>query len=308
MTTTASDTRDLQTEARNPRTEAMDSLSSEELARVLHAENFAPAEAVQAALPEIARVIEAAAERMAGGGRLIYVGAGTSGRIGVLDASECPPTFGVPPGLVVGLIAGGDYALRNSIEGAEDDPAAGAADLRAIDVNEKDVVIGIAASGRTPYAIGALDAARAAGAFTAAVVNVSPSRMADHAEVTIAAVTGPEPLTGSTRLRAGTAQKMVLNLISTGVMVRLGKTYGNLMVDVRATNHKLRDRAVRIVTAAADADAAEARGALEAADWNAKTAIVMLRLGTGAAEAAARLESAGGYVRRAIGEQVNHDV
>lgn len=291
----------LQTEQRNPRTSEMDTLTVEELAAALHAENFAPAEAVQAALPEIARAIQIIFERLSDGGRLFYAGAGTSGRLGVLDASECPPTFGVETGLVQGLIAGGDYALRNSIEGAEDDPAAGAKDLRERGLTARDVVVGIAASGRTPYVIGALDAAREVGAYAIAVVNVRPSAMEAHADLAIAAVTGPEALTGSTRLKAGTAQKMILNLLTTGAMVRLGKTYGNLMVDVRATNEKLRDRAIRIVMAAAEVDRETALGALDAADWHAKTAIVMLLNGTDAPTARDRLAAAHGFVRQAIG-------
>lgn len=292
----------LSTEARNPRTAEMDRLPPEELARALHAENHAVADAVDAALPQIGRAIGEIADRMARGGRLFYIGAGTSGRIGVLDASECPPTFGVEPEQVCGIIAGGDTALRSSIEGAEDDPAAGARDLRERGLRADDVVVGIAASGRTPYVIGALNAAREAGAFTVAVVNVAPSEMERAADLTIAAVTGPEALTGSTRLKAGTAQKMVLNLLSTGAMVRLGKTYGNLMVDVRASNEKLRDRATRIVVAATGASREDARAALERCDWNAKTAIVSLRLGVGPEEAEARLKGAGGFVRRAVGE------
>jgi len=293
----------LQTEARNPNTTEMDLLAAEDLARALHRENYAVANAVEKELPAIGQVIELIASSIAKGGRVFYVGAGTSGRIGVLDASECPPTFGVEPGLFQGIIAGGDVALRSSIEGAEDHPSAGAADLHSHGVKTGDVVVGIAASGRTPYVIGALDAAREAGAATIAVVNVHPSAMERHADLTIAAVVGPEALTGSTRLKAGTAQKMVLNLLSTGAMVRLGKTYGNLMVDVRATNEKLRDRAIRIVCAATSAAEEEARAALERTEWNAKTAIVMIRLEVTPDEAVARLEASGGFVRRAIGEE-----
>jgi N-acetylmuramic acid 6-phosphate etherase len=295
--------RDLQTEARNPNTADMDRLDGEELARALHRENYAVTEAVERVLPEIGRAIELIADRIAKGGRVFYVGAGTSGRLGVLDASECPPTFGVEPSLFQGIIAGGDTALRASIEGAEDHPEGGAADLMARGMRAGDVAVGIAASGRTPYVIGALRAAREAGADTIAVVNTHPSEMERVAELTIAAVVGPEALTGSTRLKAGTAQKLVLNLLSTGAMVRLGKTYGNLMVDVRATNEKLRDRAVRIVCDAAATSPEEARAALERTEWNAKTAFVMLRLGVSAEEAVARLEAAGGFVRRAVGEE-----
>jgi len=295
-------TQRLQTEARNPRTMELDRLPVEELARVLHAENYGVADAVGAALPEVARAIEVIAERLRDGGRLFYVGAGTSGRLGVLDASECPPTFGVEPEKVQGIIAGGDRALCHSVEGAEDDREAATNDLRARGVAAGDVVVGIAASGRTPYVIGALETARAAGAFAIAVVNVRPAEMESVADLTIAAVTGPEPLTGSTRLKAGTAQKMILNLLSTGAMVRLGKTYGNLMVDVQAGNEKLRERAIRIVTDVTGVDRERARSTLEEADWRVKPAIVMLRLNVSLAEAEARLASAEGFVRVALGE------
>jgi N-acetylmuramic acid 6-phosphate etherase len=290
----------LQTEARNPRTAEMDTLPVEELARILHAENYEVADAVGQALPEIASAIEVITERLKRGGRLLYIGAGTSGRLGVLDASECPPTFGVEAETVWGIIAGGDTALRSSIEGAEDDPDAGMRALQEANAKAEDVVVGIAASGRTPYVIGALEYARSKGAFTVAVVNVKPSAMEQTADLTIAAVTGSEALTGSTRLKAGTAQKMVLNLLSTGAMVRLGKTYGNLMVDVKATNEKLRERAIRIVTEASGHAPEAARSALEQCGWHAKTAIVMLRSGLSAEAAKARLTQAGGFVRAAL--------
>lgn len=290
----------LETEGRNPRTWELDLLPTLELMQTLHAENASVLEAVEAVLPQAAQVVDLLAERLPRGGRLFYVGAGTSGRLGVLDASECPPTFGVEPTLVQGLIAGGPTALTSSIEGAEDDPEAGAQDLKARGIGTLDVVVGIAASGRTPYVIGALDAARAAGAVTGAVVNVSDSVLSHHADITLAAVTGPEPLTGSTRLKAGTAQKLILNLLTTAAMVRIGKVYGNLMVDVRATNAKLRDRAVRIVMAAAEAERSEAEYALQQAKGEAKAAIVMLRKKLSAPEAARRLAEAGGWVRKAL--------
>lgn len=290
----------LETETRNPRTILLDTLPTAELVTALHAENHTVAGAVDAVLPQVAELVEILAARMARGGRLFYAGAGTSGRLGVLDASECPPTFGVERELVQGIIAGGQTALTTSIEGAEDDPAQGAAEIRARGVTAKDVVVGIAASGRTPYVVGALQAARTLGAATAAVVNVSDSALSRHADITMAAVTGPEALTGSTRLKAGTAQKLILNLLTTAAMVRLGKVYGNLMVDVRATNHKLRDRAVRIVIAATDAPRADAQAALEASAWHCKTAIVMLHRHCSAAEAKERLEATGGWVRAAL--------
>jgi N-acetylmuramic acid 6-phosphate etherase len=290
----------LETESRNPRTADLDRLSTGHLVQTLHRENYRVASAVEAALPEVTQAVEIISERLRQGGRLFYVGAGTSGRLGVLDASECPPTFGVEPSLVQGMIAGGDTALRRSIEGAEDSPEIGAQDLRERGVGPNDVVVGIAASGRTPYVIGALDAAREAGAATIAVVNVTRSRMASHADITIAAVTGPEALTGSTRLKAGTAQKLVLNILTTAAMVRLGKVYGNLMVDVRATNVKLRDRAVRIVMAATDADRAAAQAAIDAAGGSCKAAIVMVQRGVSAEEAQQLLDAAGGSVRAVL--------
>jgi N-acetylmuramic acid 6-phosphate etherase len=290
----------LDTEGRNTKTAELDLLPTNELIRTLHAENHTVADAVGAALPEIVKVVDVAAERLANGGRLFYVGAGTSGRIGVLDASECPPTFGVEKEVVQGVIAGGRDALTNSAEGIEDKKESGGRDLGGRRVNANDVVVGIAASGRTPYVIGALEVARKIGAFTVAVVNVPQAEMCDYADVSIVAATGPEAIAGSTRLKAGTAQKMVLNLISTGVMVKLGKVYGNLMVDVRASNEKLRDRAVRIVKNVAEVDYAKAEEALEKSDWSAKTAIVMLRLGVSADVATERLFGANDNLRAAL--------
>ena len=292
----------LQTEARNPNTLELDTLPPVELARALHAENYTVAAAIEPILPQIGEALEEIDRRLREGGRMYYFGAGTSGRLGVLDASECPPTFGVAPDLVQGVIAGGDHALRNSIEGAEDDPSAGAAEVRSRGIRSIDVVVGIAASGRTPWVIGALRAARDAGAFTLAITNVMPSTMEAAADVTLAAVTGPEPVTGSTRMKAGTAQKMILNLLSTGAMILGGKTYGNLMVDVKATNEKLRDRAQRIVMEATGVDRDAALKALEKSDWHAKTAIIVLLRGQNPAEAREQLELAGGFVRRALEE------
>lgn len=292
----------LETEGRNPRTMDLDRLSTAELVERMHHESLAAFTAVEKVLPQVTQVVDIVAERLAHGGRLFYVGAGTSGRLGVLDASECPPTFGVSKELVQGLIAGGDFALRNPIEGAEDSPETGAADLSARDITAQDVVVGIASSGRTPYVIGALDAARAAGAFTVAFANVSHSALASHADLAIEAVTGPEAVTGSTRLKAGTAQKLILNLITTAAMVRLGKVYSNLMVDVRASNVKLRDRAVRILISATDAGRPEAEAALEAAGGQVKTALVMLLRKVSASEAAELLRLADGWVGR-IGKE-----
>ena len=290
----------LETESRNPRTMDLDRLSTAELVQRMHRESLAAFTAVEAVLPQIAQVVDILAERLAHGGRLFYIGAGTSGRLGVLDASECPPTFGVSKELVQGLIAGGDFALRNPIEGAEDSPEIGAADLQGRGITVQDVVVGIAASGRTPYVIGALDAARKAGAFTVSLANVSNSALARHADLAIEAVTGPEVVTGSTRLKAGTAQKLILNLLTTAAMVRLGKVYGNLMVDVRASNVKLQDRAVRILMSATDADRSVAEAALEAAEGQVKTAIVMIQRKVSAPQANQLLTAADGWVGKIV--------
>jgi len=278
----------------------MDTLSTGDLVKLLHAENYVVAKSVDGALDDIARAVETIADRLERGGRLFYVGAGTSGRLGVLDASECPPTFGVSSETVQGIIAGGDEALRYSIEGAEDDDAAGGKVILSRHVGPMDVVVGIAASGRTPFVIGALEASRAAGAFAIGVVNVRGSKIESVADSCIVAETGPEPLTGSTRLKAGTAQKMILNLLSTAVMVRLGKTYGNLMVDVQATNEKLRDRAVRIVAEVSDTDETISRDALERSGWHAKTAIVSIKLGITADASAEKLRETCGRLRPAL--------
>jgi N-acetylmuramic acid 6-phosphate etherase len=290
----------LTTEAINPATTDIDALSTAELVQTLHAENHLVAAAVDTALAEIASAVDVIAERIERGGRMLYVGAGTSGRLGVLDASECPPTFGVPADVIQGIIAGGDSALRNSIEGAEDDDEAGAQAIRDRGIGPNDVVVGIAASGRTPFVIGALEAGRRAGAYTIGVVNVPHSKIGTIVDTCLAAETGPEPLTGSTRLKAGTAQKLILNLVSTAVMVRLGKTYRNLMVDVQATNEKLRDRAVRIVAEAAGVNDHHARAALGQSGWHAKTAIVALKLGISAESARERLQETKGRIRPAL--------
>lgn len=293
----------LETEQRNPATLDIDQLSTRDLVSRLHAQNYGVAAAVETALDSVSLIVEKSVERMERGGRLFYIGAGTSGRLGVLDASECPPTFGVPPELVQGIIAGGDIALRSSVESTEDEPDQGARDIIGRGVSAKDVVIGIAASGRTPYVAGALDAARSAGAVTCALVNVSKSILSRHAEFTIEVVTGPEALTGSTRLKAGTAQKMVLNLITTAVMVRLGKAYSNLMVDVKASNVKLVDRAIRIVSAATGIDKDEARHVLEQTEWQVKPAIVVILTGCTSAEAESALQRGSGHISTAITER-----
>lgn len=267
----------LTTEARNPRTQELDALSTLELVTAMNDEDRLVAEAVRQQLPQIAAAIDAIAARMHKGGRLVYVGAGTSGRLGVLDAAECAPTFSAAAGQVVGLIAGGPEAFLRAVEGAEDNPALGAADLRAVALTHKDVVVGIAASGRTPYVVGALQAARATGALTVAVVCNRGSDVAAAAELPIEVVTGAEVLTGSTRLKAGSATKMVLNMLSTGAFVRLHKVYGNLMVDLQATNDKLKARALRIVEQAAGCDAGTAKDLLARCDGDVKAAIVAHR-------------------------------
>jgi len=290
----------LETEQRNPRTTAIDIMSTTELVQALQAENHLVAGAVDKVLVRLAELVDVAAERISRGGRLFYVGAGTSGRLGVLDASECPPTFGVSPEMFQGLIAGGNKALTSAVEGAEDNPELGASDLIERNLCDKDIVVGIAASGRTPYVIGALQYAKKVGAVTACVVNVSNSALANHAEYVLAAVSGPEPVTGSTRMKSGTAQKLVLNLISTAIMIKMGKVYQNLMVDVQASNQKLRNRAVRIVQEASGKDEESSRKALEEANGHAKTAIVMLLLDKPVDEAKKLLNDKDGHISRVL--------
>ncbi len=290
----------LETEARNPNTLDLDALNTLQMVTILHAENTSVLAAVDAVLPEIAAAVEIVAARLEAGGRLFYVGAGTSGRLGVLDASECPPTFGVPRDMIQGIIAGGEPALTRSIENAEDSPEAGANALAEFGVTGGDIVIGIAASGRTPFVVGVLQAARKMGAATVAIANVSNPKIGQDAEIVIAAVTGAEPVTGSTRLKAGTAQKLILNLITTGAMVKLGKVYENLMVEVRASNEKLRDRAVRIVMEATGTERDPATRALTEAQGECKTAIVMLKCGVSAVEAERLLAQSKGNVRAAL--------
>ncbi|WP_347041826.1 N-acetylmuramic acid 6-phosphate etherase [Brachybacterium nesterenkovii] len=288
------------TEGRNPRTRDLDTLDTMGILAVMNDEDHGVADAVRRALPDIGCVVDLVVAARRAGGRLIYLGAGTAGRMGVLDAVECPPTFGTDPGDVIGLIAGGERAFVHAVEGAEDDPELGAADLRALGLREQDVVIGLTASGRTPYAIGGLRYARSVGASTAAVSCNPDARISQEVDVAIEVVTGPEVLTGSTRLKAGTAQKLVCNMISTASMVRTGKAFGNLMVDVRPTNEKLVDRAQRIVTDATGSDRHTAALALDAAGGHAKTAIVMLMADCSAEHARVLLDRTGGDVRSAV--------
>ena len=290
----------LPTEQRNPVTADIDRLSTIDMVTLLNEQDATVAGAVERALPAVARSVDLISAHIRAGGRLIYIGAGTSGRLGVLDASECPPTFNTPPELVVGLIAGGDHALRHPVENIEDRTEEGATALQEVGLTENDVVVGIAASGRTPFVVGALKYARDKGAATISLSNVDNSAIAQHADIEIAAVTGPEPVTGSTRMKAGTAQKMVLNMLTTGTMIRLGKTYGNLMVDVQPSNQKLRDRAIRIVAAATEVSQEEAATLLEDAGNDVKTAIVMKLLAIPSDEAKTRLDDAGGVIRGAL--------
>ncbi|MEV7417752.1 N-acetylmuramic acid 6-phosphate etherase [Streptomyces sp. NPDC089919] len=290
----------LTTEAFRPELAEIDRLSTLEIARTMNAEDASVPAAVAARLPEIAAAIDAVAERLARGGRLVYAGAGTAGRMGVLDASECPPTFNTDPARVVGLIAGGPSAMVTAVEGAEDSRELAAEDLAALRLTEKDAVVGISASGRTPYAVGAVEYARGLGALTVGLSCNADSALAAAAEHGIEVVVGPELLTGSTRLKAGTAQKLVLNMISTVTMIRLGKTYGNLMVDLRASNEKLRARSRRIVALATGAPDAEIEAALTATDGEVKPAILVLLAGVDAATAARLLDAADGHLRAAL--------
>ncbi|MEY9992284.1 N-acetylmuramic acid 6-phosphate etherase [Streptomyces sp. V4I8] len=305
--TSASNARDLRaeletltTEAFRPELAEIDQLPTLDIARLMNGEDASVAAAVASRLPQIAAAIDATADRMARGGRLVYAGAGTAGRLGVLDASECPPTFNTAPSQVIGLIAGGPEAMLTSVEGAEDSEELARADLDALVLGPADTVVGISASGRTPYAIGAVEHARALGALTIGLACNAGSALAAAAEHGIEVVVGPELLTGSTRLKAGTAQKLVLNMLSTITMIRLGKTYGNLMVDVRASNDKLRARSRRIVALATGADDADIERALTAADGEVKAAILVLLADVDGPTAARLLEASGGHLRAAL--------
>jgi len=290
------------TEKRNPRTMQLDTMSELEIVTTMNEEDARVPLAIAKKLPQIAQAAHWAAEAFEQGGRLFYMGAGTSGRLGVLDAAECPPTFGVAPGMVVGLIAGGEQAFLKAVEGAEDDRALGQSDLEAYGLNAKDVVIGIAASGRTPYVLGGLAYAKSVGCRTAAIACNTGSEIGRAADLAIEVEVGPEVLTGSTRLKSGTAQKLILNMISTASMVRTGKVYQNLMVDVMQNNEKLHTRAENIVIDATGVTRPEARSAIDAAGGSVKVAITMLLADCSADEACSRLEKAGGHVRAAIGQ------
>ncbi|QYH37217.1 N-acetylmuramic acid 6-phosphate etherase [Salinibacterium sp. M195] len=290
----------LATEAVDPRYTNLDLMSVAELATAMNEADSSVPGAVQAQLPAIVPAIEAASERMAAGGRLVYVGAGTPGRIGVVDASECPPTFNTPPELVFAIMAGGSDAIVTPKEGAEDDGPAGAAAIDAAGIGPLDTVIGIASSGRTPFVISAIEHARSRGALTVGLSCNVGTALSAAAEFAIEVAVGPEVLTGSTRLKAGTAQKLVLNMFSTIVMVRQGKTYGSLMVDLKPTNHKLRARAVRMVAEIANASRDDAESTLETTSYDVKASILMLALGCTMDEARNRLAQTSGRLRLAL--------
>ena len=290
----------LKTEHRNPRTRGLDRKSTLEILRVLNGEDARVAVAVRRELRRIARAVDAIVKSFRNGGRLFYVGAGTSGRLAVLDAAECPPTFGTSPKMVQAIIAGGSRAVTGAVEGAEDSARNGARDLRKAGVKRGDVVVGLAASGTTPYVIGAVQFARKRGAVTVGVTSNSRSPLARAVNIVIAPDTGPEAISGSTRLKAGTAQKMVLNLLSTASMVRLGRVYENWMVYVALTNQKLRERGARILQEASGATVSAAEQALRQSQHNLPVALVMLKTGANAREARQRLQQSGGNVRQAL--------
>lgn len=294
------DMQKLATEQRNAASEHIDRLPTLDMVRLINKEDQKVAGAVGKVCPQIAEAIDGIYARMQRGGRLIYTGCGTSGRLGVLDAAECPPTYSIDPESVRAVIAGGRGAMFTAVEGAEDDRSLGADDIKALHLTEKDSVVGIAASGRTPYVLGALDYARSVGALTVAVTCCPGCEAEAHADIAISPAPGPEVITGSTRMKSGTAQKMILNMLSTGVMVKLGKVYGNLMVDVKASNEKLRERCVRIVREATGAEDAAARAALIETNYACKTAIVMLLLGVDKTEAETLLARANGRVASAL--------
>ncbi|SEQ10901.1 N-acetylmuramic acid 6-phosphate etherase [Rosenbergiella nectarea] len=290
----------LVTEGRNIASENIDQLSTAEMLKVINDEDKKVALAVEAILPEITQAVEAITAAFAQGGRLIYSGAGTSGRLGVLDASECPPTFGTSPEQVIGLIAGGHKAILQAVENAEDNAEQGARDLQIIDFSAQDILVGIAASGRTPYVLGALGWAKQRGAVTIAISCNAQSPMAECADIALSAVVGPEVVTGSSRLKAGTAQKMILNMLTTGAMIRSGKVFGNLMVDVEATNQKLIQRQKNIVIDATGCSTEEAELALKACNGQCKTAILMLLAELTAEQAQALLIEHKGFIRSAL--------
>ncbi|EGT3591456.1 N-acetylmuramic acid 6-phosphate etherase [Proteus mirabilis] len=296
----AIDLSNLVTESRNHHSEHIDTLSTLEMLKVINNEDKKVPFAVEATLPHIARLVDKVVTAFSQGGRLIYCGAGTSGRLGILDASECPPTYGTPHDMVIGLIAGGHKAILQAVENAEDNVQLGAEDLHQLNFNAKDVLVGIAASGRTPYVIGALEYARSLGAVTGAISCNPDSPIAQRADIAITPIVGPEVVTGSSRMKAGTAQKLVLNMITTGAMIKMGKVFGNLMVDVEATNAKLIERQIRIVMQATECDRATAEQALAQCQRHCKTAILMILAGVNAQQATQLLAQNKGVIRQAL--------
>lgn len=296
----AIDLSNLVTESRNHHSEHIDTLSTLEMLKVINNEDKKVPFAVEATLPDIARLVDKVVTAFSQGGRLIYCGAGTSGRLGILDASECPPTYGTPHDMVIGLIAGGHKAILQAVENAEDNVQLGAEDLRQLNFNAKDVLVGIAASGRTPYVIGALEYARSLGAVTGAISCNPDSPIAQRADIAITPIVGPEVVTGSSRMKAGTAQKLVLNMITTGAMIKMGKVFGNLMVDVEATNAKLIERQIRIVMQATECERATAEQALAQCQRHCKTAILMILAGVDAQQATQLLAQNKGFIRQAL--------
>jgi N-acetylmuramic acid 6-phosphate etherase len=294
------------TEQRNPRSRGLDRKSSLPIVEALNREDAGVAPAVRKVLPQIARAVDAIAKSLRAGGTLFYVGAGTSGRLAVLDAAECPPTFGTPARMVRAIIAGGERALRRAVEGAEDSAANGASDLRRAGLRRGDVVVGVAASGGTPYVLGALEFARERGAVTVGVTSNPGSLVARKSRISIAPDTGPEAISGSTRLKAGTAQKMVLNMLSTAAMVRLGRVYENWMVHVALTNQKLRQRGARVLQEAAGVSPSTAEHALRQANHNLPAALVMLKTGASLPDARRSLAASGGDVRQALAAVGSH--
>jgi N-acetylmuramic acid 6-phosphate etherase len=296
----------LPSEQVNPNSEQLDTLNTFDLLTLINQQDHLVAPAIKAVIPHIAECVEHAVKSIKSGGRLIYIGAGTSGRLGILDAAECRPTFSVPDNIVVGLIAGGEAAIQHAVEGAEDNAEQSVRDLKAVHLCSRDTLVGIAASGRTPYVIAALDYAKSIGVKTVSITTNKAAPMLATSDVGIAADVGPEVLTGSTRMKAGTAQKLILNMISTATMVKLGKTYGNLMVDVNASNAKLKARAIRIVMQATECSSHEAQRALTLANDQAKLAILIVLTGLSAEQASKLLSEHNGYVRQALSEQMNN--
>lgn len=293
----------LTTESRNPASAEIDTLSTTDMLKVINQEDQKVALAVEAVLPQIAQAVDAITAAFAQGGRLIYMGAGTSGRLGILDASECPPTYGTSPDMVVGLIAGGHQAILKAVENAEDNRDLAQSDLKNLNLTNKDVVVGIAASGRTPYVLGGLEYATQVGATTVSVACNLVCAMADAAQIAILPIVGAEVVTGSSRMKAGTAQKLVLNMLTTGAMIRSGKVFGNLMVDVEATNAKLIQRQTNIVVEATGASSEDAEQALNECGRHCKTAILMILSGLDAKQATAKLQQHKGFIRAALNDK-----